>query len=484
MTDQRRLSKTDWMWARRCQRAVWLRHHARQDATEPPPIRELVLRNGDRVDLFAQTVYPGGYSVEARHLDEAAVETRDALDNGASRIYQATVLADWGGCRADVVDVHSDRSITIREVKSTGSVHDEHVWDVAVQCAMFEDAGWTIRSAHVVHISVPAISPLDADGLAEKDVTNDALSRGAVVRDLARDAIALLDASEPDVEVGRHCLEPYRCPYVERCWAGHPPSSVHLIPGVSRTALRRWRREGVATIEDVPPHARLSRRAREYVTRRTRPRVVDVERLGRWLELLGPSYVALGIVADQSPIPRVAGVHPFEAVPVAVSVATADGEEALIGTRPDPRVDLSYALASALPRAHNIVVFGRPEQSTSPEPDVGGLWARRVLRRLAAFAAPEARDALLQACGRVLDIRPVIEEFVEEPLLVDGSDLPRVASALLGRSVDAESMAVVADDWFRGGDSGSDATALSSLSARVIYDLTLALSAVATGHSS
>lgn len=418
-----RLSKTDFMAGLRCPLALWLRRHHREAASPPTPDRAVVLHYGDRVDAFARERFPGGVNVTARGLDRAAAATAAVLSEGAARVYQATFVTEWGGCMVDVLDREADGTWTLREVKMTPGVRPGHVWDAAFQAAVLGAAGLEVGRVLVTHVNRQSETPELRRYFVDADVTPAARARSSIVRQRA-EALRLVAAGRaaPRVPVGQHCVAPYPCPFRDWCWRDVPPDGVAHLP-VNRRTLTRLRRSGYRRIGDVPEKTRLPAAAARRVAAAHSGVRVAGDRVRAWMATLVPPVRFLALASLRTPLPAVEGVRPYEPVPFAFAVASADGSGGPVrpaawadGGATDARADLARALLDALGEHGHIVV----EDPAAVED------ALRVLRR----AAPTLAVPLRRVRIRLLDLPGLVGAAVAHPRLDRAASLPALVRAL------------------------------------------------------
>ena len=59
----------------------------------------------------------------------------------------------------------------------------------------------------------------------------------------------------PKVEMGEHCLKPYKCPYVTRCNNLKPFSKktpISILPRVGKKLEQEYKRRDITSLEDIP----------------------------------------------------------------------------------------------------------------------------------------------------------------------------------------------------------------------------------------
>src|SRR2546422_2797142 len=130
-----RLSKSRFTSGLQCHKKLWWEVHE-PDAIELQPDKVLqdLFDQGRQVGELARTRYPGGVLIDLPH--DARVErvaaTRKLLDAGAPAIFEATFIADNTYVAIDVLEKQGD-GYHLTEVKSSSSLKDEHIPDVAIQ---------------------------------------------------------------------------------------------------------------------------------------------------------------------------------------------------------------------------------------------------------------------------------------------------------------------------------------------------------------
>ena len=57
-----------------------------------------------------------------------------------------------------------------------------------------------------------------------------------------------------DIETGRHCTTPYRCPFFGHCHGDEPEHPVRYLPGLRREGYQRLDEAGIRDIRAIPPN--------------------------------------------------------------------------------------------------------------------------------------------------------------------------------------------------------------------------------------
>ena len=406
-THSQRLSKSRFVAGWQCPALLWRKVHE-PDAPELVPDAVLQDRfdQGAHVGAVARTRFAGGVLIDVPYQDVEGqlAATRAALEQGAPAIFEAAFLADDVFVAVDVLE-RAGEGFNLIEVKSSSSQKDEHIPDAAVQVHVLRRCGIDVARAEIMHLNKEHRCPDVGDLFERTDVTGPVEGTLPLVPGEIEKQLAVIRGPLPEVEVGPHCFEPRRCPFIARCWPDveNPISTLYLTG-----PKKAWKYilEGIETIADIPADRRLPAPARRQV---------------RALEL-GEMIVEPGLAKDLEPFSGRLGYLDFETVGRAIPVwpglgpwhqATAQfsyHEEADDGTvrhvgwlaegPDDPRPELARALVDATAGAGRIVMY-------SP-------FERRCIRDLRK-AVPELEPQLRALEGKLIDLLPVIRDNVYHP---------------------------------------------------------------------
>lgn len=157
------LTKSQYMKGVQCDKALWF-HVNRKDlqpAYESSPQVDAGIEVGD----LARQLFPGGLLV-SEQLEQPAIMTRktqDAIAVGHTTLYEASALTEHGDfAKADILRKTADEWDLI-EVKSSTSVKDYHIDDLAMQCHVFSESGYRITRCFLVLINSQYIRQGDID---------------------------------------------------------------------------------------------------------------------------------------------------------------------------------------------------------------------------------------------------------------------------------------------------------------------------------
>jgi len=419
-----RLSKSRYTAGVQCHKLLWWRVHE-PDAPELKPDRELQARfdQGSRVGVAARAYVPGGVLIDLPYdqMKEKVEATRQALEDGARVIYEASFFADRVFVAVDILE-RKGGGVGLIEVKSTTRLKDEHAPDVAIQSHVLRRSGLAVTRAEVMHLNRDCIHP-DLSNLFERaDVTDNIEGLLPQVPAEIAAQLGMLSGPLPPVPTGPHCTSPRPCPFMARCWPEVPPHHVSTLFYVGKKAAE-LEAQGYLTIDQLPPELTPNPVADRQRRAVKAGRMIVEGDLGRAMDAFKPPLAFLDFETVQPAIPAWNGCRPYDQIPAQFSchVVAADGSTAhhewLADGPGDPRPELARRLVAACRDARTVVAYNM------------GFEQRGI--RLLAEAAPELADALNDIASRLADPWPVLREHVYHPDFGGGFSLKAVLPALV-----------------------------------------------------
>jgi hypothetical protein len=409
----------------RCPRLLWWQVHD-PDAAElvaPPDVRARYAW-GQRVGRAAWDAFPDGIAIplDPRHLDDAVAATEAAVRGGATRIYEASFLHRDVFVAVDILDRDSD-GWTLREVKSSTGVRDQHLPDAAIQAWVLAERGLPIDRVEVVHLNRECVYP-DLTDLFEGEDVSEVV--GSLLPDVPGDVdrlASVLAGPLPAAEIGERCHTPYTCPFRARCWPELPLDHVSTLYYGGRRK-RELLAAGIERIGDIPTDVALNEiQDRQRRALRAGDVIVDEGLADAMADYEEPiAYLDFETVA--LPIPAWEGCRPYDAVPVQYACATRETDatlrlrEYLGDGGGDPRPALTAALIEALDGAGTILAYNAS-------------FEQRCVEQLMEVASAEEAAALEQIWDKLEDLLPVVKDHVYAPAFRGSFSLKRVLPALV-----------------------------------------------------
>ncbi len=443
------LSKSRFCYGLQCVKQLWWRVH---EPEAPELVADASLQaifdRGHVVGERAQAEFPGGTLIghEYWQVAEKVADTKAALDAKAPAIFEAAFTADGVYVAVDALERHRNGH-TLVEVKSSCSVKEQYLPDVAIQLHVLRASGLRVPRAEVMHLNGDCRFPDLSDLFVREDVTKAAEPLLPAIPGQLRAMTEALAGELPVVAVGPHCSDPYDCPFTARCWPEVGADHVsHLYSG-GRVAAELVASHGIASMTEIPADwPKLSSvQARQVLSARTGEVVVE-ETLGEALAVLKAPVAFLDFETIAPAIPVWKGCGPYMAVPVQLSChvvgargATAHHEHLADGPG-DPRPAIAAAVVRACAGAETVVAYNAG-------------FERRCLEHLAANV-PSQRAALRAVAKRLVDLLPLVRNHVYHPGFGGSFSMKAVAPALV-RGLDYSELEI--------GEGGTASTVLEGL---------------------
>jgi hypothetical protein len=424
------LSKSRFVAGLHCPLRLWYLCHHPELASPVSPAQQAVFDTGHEVGRLATHLYPGGVLIDEDHLhhEQAVQRTLSVIeDKQVSAIYEAAFVYDDVRVRVDILERRNHGNWGLIEVKSSTSIKEAHLPDVAVQCHVLKGSGLTIEQCGVLHLNRDyAYDGRDlqiASLFSFSDLTEQvaALHEG-IPRLIAELKQILSGTAPPDIMPSRVCKNPYSCEFWEHCIRDKPDFWVMKLFGITQKRIDELAELHVLDIRDIPnsfPLTRLQKRIRgcvlsrkEYIAPELEAELNDVEYPVHFLDFETISHA----------IPRYASTRPYQAIPfqwsdhILFQDQTVEHRQYLCLEDKDPRGEFSTTLLEALGKRGTVFAYTDYEKS--------------VIRELAQFF-PDYRSRLLATLDRFKDLHALVKRYTYHPEFHGSFSLKSVLPALV-----------------------------------------------------
>ncbi len=411
------LSKSRFIGGLQCAKQLYLECYSPRLADPIGPDQRALFESGTAVGVLARERFPGGHLISHPYFAHARAisATKEALsDTSVPAIYEGAFFFDDLRIRADILARNSDGTFDLIEVKSSTSVHDEHVADAAIQLYVLEGSGVTIGRARLLHIDNSYTyrgGTYDLDGLfGIADIMREAraFTIASIPGALDNMREALRGDEAPTIEVGPHCKKPHTCRFYGHCHRGVTEHPIGELPSAKVRLLHELKGSGIGDIREIPSgFAGLSpsqRRVRDSVV--SGQPIVDAElSIALQQQLKFPLHF-LDFETFGPALPAYVGTRPYQAIPFQWSIhVRGEGGDLrhlafLHDGRADPRDALAISLIEALGRDGSIVAYSPYEQT--------------VISRLAS-ELPAHAGALRSLSDRIVDLHAILRRHYYHP---------------------------------------------------------------------
>jgi hypothetical protein len=251
------LTKTKITSGLQCEKRLWFDFH------DPMRKDNFLFHLGNRFGEVVRKYYGKGVDLSNNifNTDEALSDTSKAInDEKVNVIYEGAFLYSDTLVRADVL-LRKNGGWELLEAKSSTKLKDEHIDDIAIQSYIIKSSGIKINSVKLIHIDNEFTYEGDGnydDLIEEEDITNDILFKEKTIQSYIDQfkPIAEKNYINPQVEIGEHCIKPYKCIYLARCNNLITPTKktlISILPRVGKKLEKEYKSRGIIYLEDIPP---------------------------------------------------------------------------------------------------------------------------------------------------------------------------------------------------------------------------------------
>lgn len=400
------ISKTRFSQGLQCPKLLWSAFNAKHLFPEVDAGLQAVFDQGREVGSLAKRLLPNGVEVEADPTDfEGAIQLTQKLLPSRRPIFEAAVSASGGYARADILNPVGKDGWDIIEVKSTTSLKDVHIPDLAFQAWVFSEAGISIRRCFLCHVNGTFVRHGEIDPkqiFTLRDVTAEVAEFSRDIEErIGQMGKTIRAAKCPEIQIGKQCDNPFTCPLHDNCWSFLPPHNVLDLYDDKKG--RRWDllNRGVLQIAEIPAGYSLS--AKQEIQRAVaisgKPHIKPTQIQTFLKELEYPLHF-LDFETFQTAIPIFEGTRPYDQIPFQFSLhvvrkagAKPEHLRFLAEGRNDPRAEFMRQLKSAVEPNGSIVVFnapfekGRLKECAEVLPEYAA-WVEGVNRRIVDLLNP------------------------------------------------------------------------------------------------
>ena len=374
-------------------------------------------------------LFPGGVEVCERSLDQAIRATRELIANPEiPAIFEGRSKHGGVLVRVDVLHRRADGRLRLIEVKSSASLKEEHLDDVAIQYRVLSRCGLDVGSCCLAHVNRSyvfrggSVDPWRFFRI--RNVTRQVARLQPKLTFQLRAAFTVLSMPKaPDIAPGKHCTSPVKCEFFDCCNPPLPEDHVWYLPRLHASAEEELEEMGIESIRDVPDDFELTEIQRRACTSVQTGEPWFSDGLGEVLSRLKYPLYFMDFETVNRAVPLFAGMRPYDHLPFQWSVhvqwqpgAVLEHFEFLATDANDPQREFISSLCAALGESGSIVVYSSFES-----------------QRLSDLARwfPEFADRINAIQARLFDLLSVVREHTYHPAYAGSYSIKSVLPALV-----------------------------------------------------
>lgn len=366
-----RLSKSLYTRGLQCVKSLWLKKYKKDVLTAPDSSAEAIFDTGDRVGSLACKLFPNGKEVPfyGTTFEEKVALTKQWMDEGLKNIYEATFEYENILVMIDILHINNDGSVEIYEVKSSTDVKSVYLDDASIQYYVLNGLGHTVNTTNIVHINNKYIrdEELEIDKLFSiVDVSEEIKELQVNVPSHLKDFKTFLSdkENEPNIDIGKHCSNPYDCDAIEHCWKHIPEYSIFNVSRLRADRKFEYYQKGIlnfSDIDDISPFS-VSQQV-QIKSEQTQQEIINKEAIKEFVDGLSYPLYHLDFETFQQAIPEWKGISPFMQIPFQYSLHVEHKDkplehyEFLAVEGIDPRYELAKRLVEDIPTNVTVLAY-------------------------------------------------------------------------------------------------------------------------------
>ena len=371
----KQISKSNFLSGTQCHKKLYFDKFRKDLIQETEESQESLFELGHEVGALARQYFPGGMDATPENysdFSQSITNTAQWTKNKTETIYEAAFSADGVFAALDILHLKKGKLWAI-EVKSSADIKDYHKTDAALQYWVMNKAGVKPDKFYIMHINNAYIKngPIDVSQLFTlADVTNEVIAnQDWVTSKLGELKNVLEQKKEPNIEIGKHCSDPFSCGFQHHCWKHVPENSVFDLYSARGKDWQLYD-AGVLHLKDVDENTiKLNHRQKLQVNgAKQGESYIDKASIANFLKDWQFPLYFFDFETVFPGIPVLDGTRPFQQVPFQFSLHVLDTEvkhhEFLANPRwfdeksdKDPRKELIKALKACISKKGSVVAY-------------------------------------------------------------------------------------------------------------------------------
>ncbi|QPH92871.1 DUF2779 domain-containing protein [Campylobacter concisus] len=365
---------------------------------------QAVFDTGTSVGELACELFSGGERIEyTGDFGSQMAKTKELIQHGAKVIYEATFCFDGILVMVDILCIGKD-GLIINEVKSSTSVKEVYIDDASIQYYVISSLGYKVSAVNIIHIDNSYVrgEKLELKKFFHtEDVTEQVKQKQAdIPKILSKFDEILRKDTEPEVDIGLQCSDPYTCDAWEYCWReqrGIPEYSIFNISRLRSDKKFELYKSGVVKFEDIKELDKFNASQQIQIrSELSQEEIIDKDAINEFLGTLSYPIYHLDFETFQQAVPEFIGLSPYEQIPFQFSIHKDDGKgnlehfEFLAEVGADPRYELALNLIKFIPQDACVLAYNMS-------------FEKRVIRRLAEIY-PQISNELMAIHDNIKDL--------------------------------------------------------------------------------
>lgn len=363
------LSKSQYIRGLQCHKSLWLYKNKPELRDAPDYAQESLFNTGHNVGELAKELFPNGVEIEfdTENFNGMITKTKELIENGTKVIYEATFSEDGIFAMADIL-VRNGDAWDMYEVKASTQVKDVHLNDAAIQWYALSKI-IKLNHAYVMHINNQYVREGElniGELFTIENVTDIVFEKQDEIVPQLLEMESMLKEDIPDIDIGKHCSDPYDCDFSSYCWKHIPEKN--SVFDISYAMGKQWELyyQGVLYIDDVPDDFHFGANATLQIKHHKSQEIkIDIPKTKEFLDTIEYPINFFDFETFQNAIPRFNNQRPYAQMPFQYSLhilhedGTLEHKEFLGDENSDPRLPLAKQMLHDITPTGSIVAYSQ-----------------------------------------------------------------------------------------------------------------------------
>jgi len=424
------LTKSKYLNGLQCPLYLWTRIHKPEELPKTDESGQYTMDEGQMVGELAKKLFPNGIDISTENFSKN-LEESTKLAKERKTLFEAAFTAGRLHSRADILVPVGKDEWDIVEVKSSNSVKDEHVQDVAFQKHCYGLAGLKIHKCFILHLNGEYVRKGDIDLkqiFVKEEITSDVATEIQGIESRITAMLKIIDGkTPPKVKIGQFCSNPRPCPLMEKCWAGIPEDSVLNLYRSKKKAFELFE-QGIVSLKDIPEDYDLHEKQQiQRQCAKTGKPYVNEKKLKEFIGTLKYPLHFLDFETYRTAIPLYDGLRPHQQVPFQFSLhivgksGKTEHKSFIAHGSGDPRMEFMKKLKEFIGKSGSIIVYFKS-------------FEQGIMEQLAEFL-PKDSKWVAQAIKRIVDLyEPFVNFYYYNSKQRSSASLKDVLPAVTGKN--------------------------------------------------
>ena len=343
------LSKSRYTAFCQCPKNLWLKVYQPEEAKDDPALQAR-FEQGNEVGDLAMGLF-GPYKEVTTHnadgsldLNAMVEKTKEAMANGTENICEASFSHDGNYCAVDILrrnsngwDIYEVKSSSFPECDGEETKLEKYAPDIAYQKWLMEKCGVKVINTYLVCLNSNYVrhGELDLQQLFViidmKDLVDNEYLKVPTQVKLAMKVLS--DGNEPDIDLSKHCMKPYKCAFLDYCKRQHgvpeDEPTVFGIYSMNFSEKLKYYQAGHISFEDVLVELQNKTSDPKYIKKPTKTLPIQLMQVGctlnktehinvngirKFLSSLSYPLYFLDFETFQQAIPQYDGQKPYQQI--------------------------------------------------------------------------------------------------------------------------------------------------------------------------